>query len=84
MLYFERQIHRRDSLRAAKGKNAESFIEGIVLFIGSCIGVYMVGNPGCFVGEADVGFACAGLLAGWFIGMVHGGIVLWRKRRRNA
>lgn len=51
--------------------------------VGSCVGVYMVGYPGCYTDEADIGSALFGLLGGWLLGMLHGGIVLWRQRRRT-
>jgi hypothetical protein len=35
-------------------------------------------------GEADVGAAGFGMLAGWVVGMIHGGLVLWLRPERKA
>lgn len=35
-------------------------------------------------GEADLGAAGFGMLAGWVIGMIHGGLVLWLWPERKA
>ena len=71
-------------LLGAIGKSSPSrrrhgkFVLGWMLagwLVGGAIGVYILdGNH--YPGEADVGMAGFGLLAGWVIGMVHGGVVL--------
>ena len=50
--------------------------------VGSCVGVYLVGFPGYYTGEADMGAAFLGLLCGWGVGMIHGTVALWLRRRR--
>ena len=35
-------------------------------------------------GEADLGAAGFGMLAGWVVGMIHGGLVLWLWPERKA
>ena len=44
--------------------------------VGGAVGVYLLDNVRYYPNEADTGIAGFGLLLGWAVGMVHGGIVL--------
>jgi len=52
--------------------------------IGSCVGVSLLNNQQYRPAEADVGFAGLGLLAGWLLGSIHGGIIVWLRSRPGA
>jgi hypothetical protein len=44
--------------------------------VGTALGVCMIDNQSYHRNEADVGMAGFGLLMGWLVGMIHGGVVL--------
>ena len=52
---------------------------------GGAIGVCMIDNVVYYRGEADAGLAGFGLLLGWVIGMIHGGVALagWPEKPPN-
>jgi hypothetical protein len=52
--------------------------------IGAAIGLVLIDNQTYFLGEADVGMACSGMLGGWVIGMCHGGIMLAARPCRSV
>ena len=51
--------------------------------VGGCVGVILLDNKRYFLGETDVGLAGTGLLAGWIVGMIHGGVVVWWRLRNE-
>jgi hypothetical protein len=48
------------------------------------VGVWYLDGVRYYPFEADFGAAGFGLLAGWLVGMIHGGLVLWLWPARNA
>jgi len=48
------------------------------------VGVSYLDGVRYYPNEADIGAAGFGMLAGWLVGMIHGGLVLWLRPVRNA
>ena len=74
-LMLLRAIGRSSPARRRHGR----FVLGWMLagwLIGGAVGVWMIAYRGGYPGEADAGMAGFGLLIGWVVGMVHGGVVL--------
>ena len=74
-LQLLRAIGRSSPARRRHGR----FVLGWMLagwLIGGAVGVWMIAYCGGYPGEADAGMAGFGLLIGWVVGMVHGGVVL--------
>lgn len=74
-LVLLRAIGKSSAARRRHGK----FVLGWMLagwLAGAAVGVCIIDNARYYPGEADAGLAWFGLLIGWVVGMVHGGIVL--------
>ena len=70
-----RSIGKSSPTRKRHGK----FVLGWMLggwVVGGAYGVCLIDNDRYYPGEADAGMAGFGLLIGWVVGMIHGGIVL--------
>jgi hypothetical protein len=52
--------------------------------VGGAVGEAILDGRAYLIVEADVGCAGLGMLVGWVVGMIHGGVVVWRARRKGA
>jgi hypothetical protein len=74
-LVLLRAIGKSSPARRRHGK----FVLGWMLggwLVGAAIGVCIIDNQSYYRNEADTGMAGFGLLIGWAVGMIHGGIAL--------
>jgi hypothetical protein len=70
-----RAIGKSSPARRRRGKFVLAWLVGGWL-VGSAIGVCVIDNQNYYRNEADTGIAGFGLLIGWVVGMIHGGIML--------
>jgi hypothetical protein len=82
-LLLLRAIGKRSPVRRQHGR----FVLGWMLagwLVGGAIGVSILDNVIYLPGEADAGLAGFGMLTGWIVGMIHGGLVLAFRSGRQA
>jgi prolipoprotein diacylglyceryltransferase len=70
-----RSIGKSSPTRHRHGKFVLTWMLGGWL-IGAAVGVCIIDNDHYYPNEADAGMAGFGLLLGWVVGMIHGGVAL--------